>query len=225
MKRSEINQLIKNTKEFFSAMSFQLPPWAFWGPEDWAGRAEECREIVEAMLGWDITDFGSGDIERRGLFLFALRNGRPDKDGKPYAEKIMMVNENQETPFHYHWNKMEDIINRGGGRLVLELYLADDNDSFSHNPVPVSIDGRARTVEPGTPFALSPGESITLYPRLYHRFFAEPGGGPVLTGEVSMVNDDTTDNRFKDTVGRFPEVEEDTEPLHLLISDYPAYVT
>lgn len=42
------------------------------------------------MLGWDLTDFGSGDFARRGLFLFTMRNGAARRDAKPYAEKIMI---------------------------------------------------------------------------------------------------------------------------------------
>jgi D-lyxose ketol-isomerase len=38
-----------------------------------------------------------------------------------------------------------------------------------------------------------------------------------------MVNDDRTDNRFHTPVGRFPQIEEDAPPLHLLTVDYPNY--
>ena len=31
------------------------------------------------------------------------------------------------------------------------------------------------------------------------------------------------DNRFYKTVGRFPAIEEDVEPLHLLTTDYAKY--
>ncbi|MFW6277292.1 MAG: D-lyxose/D-mannose family sugar isomerase, partial [Prolixibacteraceae bacterium] len=112
MKRSEINQLISEAKDFFEKMNFKLPPWGYWPPEEWKGKAETCSEIAENMLGWDLTDFGSSDFHNRGLLLFTIRNGNLKKDKKPYAEKIMIVEENQETPMHYHWNKMEDIINR-----------------------------------------------------------------------------------------------------------------
>jgi D-lyxose ketol-isomerase len=59
---------------------------------------------------------------------------------------------------------------------------------------------------------------------LYHRFYGEKGKGRVLIGEVSMVNDDENDNRFYDKVGRFPEIEEDVEPVHLLVNDYSKYL-
>jgi D-lyxose ketol-isomerase len=73
---------------------------------------------------------------------------------------------------------------------------------------------------PGETVRLRPGESITLTQGLYHQFSGEPGFGKVLVGEVSAVNDDHTDNRFFDPVGRFPEIVEDEAPLHLLVGDY-----
>lgn len=225
MKRSEVNAYLADAKRFFSEHGFTLPPWAFWAPEDWK-KAANTAEIREAALGWDVTDFGSGDYEKRGLLLFALRNGLPGNRSpaglpyaKPYAEKIMIVEETQETPFHFQWKKMEDIINRGGGNLVLELYKADANEEFSDEASVISLDGLQQEVPPGGTVILHPGESITLYPYLYHRFFGEPGKGRVLVGEVSSVNDDSADDRFKEAGGRYPALEEDEEPLHLLVSD------
>lgn len=220
MKRSEINQLIDNSREFFKAMNFQLPPWAHWTPAMWNDRKESCREIIDNMLGWDLTDFGSGDFHRQGLILFTLRNGNLKKDHKPYAEKIMIVEELQETPMHFHWNKMEDIINRGGGNLIIELFSSTTDEQLSNQPFVVRIDGVERTCVPGEKVVLTPGESICLYQGLYHRFYGEPGKGKVLVGEVSMVNDDTDDNRFLEPVGRFPKIDEDAAPIHLLASDY-----
>ncbi|MFW6303217.1 MAG: D-lyxose/D-mannose family sugar isomerase [Candidatus Sumerlaeota bacterium] len=225
MKRSEINRIMADAKDFFAEYRFVLPPWGYWKPEEWAGRYDECREIVENQLGWDITDFGSGDFRKRGLLLFTIRNGNPEKDKKPYAEKIMIVEEEQETPMHFHWNKMEDIINRGGGNLVIELYHSTDTEELADKPIGVQTDGMTREVEPGGKVILTPGESITLDQTVYHRFYGEAGKGKVLVGEVSQVNDDATDNRFLETVGRFPAIEEDEKPLHLLLGDYPKFVT
>ena len=36
-----------------------------------------------------------------------------------------------------------------------------------------------------------------------------------------MVNDDNTDNRFLEGMGRFSAVEEDEAPLYLLCNEYP----
>ncbi|HSM46326.1 MAG TPA: D-lyxose/D-mannose family sugar isomerase [Draconibacterium sp.] len=223
MKRSEINQLIKLSKEFFNQMNFKLPPWAFWKPDDWKGKYETCSEIADNMLGWDLTDFGSGDFHRYGLILFTIRNGNIRKDKKPYAEKIMIVEEMQETPTHFHWSKMEDIINRGGGNLVIELWNSTPEEELSNEPFTVKTDGVLRKLLPGDKIILTPGESICLTQGLYHRFYGEAGKGKVLVGEVSAVNDDNTDNRFNPPVGRFPEIEEDEAPLHLLVSDYHKY--
>jgi D-lyxose ketol-isomerase len=133
----------------------------------------------------------------------------------------MIVEEGQVTPFHFHWMKTEDIINRGGGNLVIELYNSDAGDNFVQSEINVKCDGVERSVAPGGKVILQPGDSITLVPRLYHKFYGEPGKGRVLVGEVSSVNDDATDNRFKDPVGRFPEIEEDETPRHYLCNDYP----
>jgi D-lyxose ketol-isomerase len=224
MKRSEINQLIRESIEFFNQMNFKLPPWTFWKPADWKGKYETCSEIVDNMLGWDLTDFGSGDFHQRGLILFTLRNGNLKKDKKPYAEKAMIVEENQETPMHFHWSKMEDIINRGGGNLVLELFASDEKEGLSDTEFDTQIDGVKHHLKPNSRVILKPGESICLEQGIYHRFYGEPGKGKVFVGEVSAVNDDTSDNRFLDFVGRFPEIEEDEEPLHLLVSDYKNFI-
>jgi len=224
MKRSEINQLIVESIQFFESLNFKLPVWGYWKAADWKGKAEIAGEVVENMLGWDLTDFGSNDFHKRGLILFTIRNGNMKKDKKPYAEKIMIVEENQETPMHYHWNKMEDIINRGGGNLVIELHNSDSKSQFTNKPVTVKIDGIVRTVEPGGKVVLTPGESICLEQGIYHRFYGEAGKGKVLVGEVSMVNDDSNDNYFYEPVGRFPDIEEDEAPLHLLATDYSNYL-
>jgi D-lyxose ketol-isomerase len=224
MKRSEINQIIKNAKAFMASKQFILPPWAYWSVADWKANKENAHEVIENMLGWDITDFGSGDFYRCGLFLFTLRNGKYMEAKKPYAEKIMIVEENQETPMHYHWSKMEDIINRGGGNLVIELYNSTKDDQLDTTPVIYKKDGVTGKVEAGGNVILTPGESICLEPGMYHRFYGEPGKGTVLVGEVSAVNDDASDNCFYEQVGRFPVVDEDEQPLHLLGADYQKFI-
>lgn len=87
MKRSEINQIIKDAKAFMAEKQFILPPWAYWSIDDWKKNKHDAEEIIINMLGWDITDFGSGDFYSRGLFLFTIRNGKFKVDKKPYAEK------------------------------------------------------------------------------------------------------------------------------------------
>jgi D-lyxose ketol-isomerase len=224
VKRSEINNLIREALEFFDSMNFKLPPWGYWSHDDWNKNRKNCDEIFKNQLGWDLTDFGTGDFARSGLLLFTIRNGNLKFDQKPYAEKIMIVGEGQVTPMHFHWSKMEDIINRGGGNLMMELYYSDDNEEFTDQSFEVSIDGIRKVLDPGSIVRLTPGESITLYQGLYHKFYGEKGKGKVMVGEVSAVNDDHTDNRFHENVGRFPEIAEDEPPVHLLVSDYEKYL-
>ncbi len=224
MKRSEINSIIKSASSFFTQNRFMLPGWASWPPEAWKGSYDRCSEIIDNKLGWDITDFGSGNFAARGLVLFTIRNGNWLRKDKLYCEKIMVAGEDQETPLHYHWNKTEDIINRGGGNLVLELYLPENEGGLSDSPLNVSIDGVSVTVKAGEQLVLGPGSSICLKPGVYHRFYGQKGSGKVLIGEVSMVNDDEHDNSFYETIGRFPEIEEDEDPVHLLVNDYTRYL-
>jgi D-lyxose ketol-isomerase len=157
-----------------------------------------------------------------GLVLFTLRNGRrgTDRYPKTYAEKIMLVGEGQLTLTHFHWEKTEDIINRGGGRLSLCLHNATDRDRQADTPVTVSMDGVRRSLPAGAVVTLEPGESITLPPRLYHSFWGERGTGAVLVGEVSTVNDDHRDNCFLEEQLRFPMIDEDEPPRRYLVGDY-----
>ncbi len=223
MKRSEINQAIRSGERFFVSRGFSLPAWAAWVPERWPGMRADADELDRVHLGWDITDFGSGDYPRRGLLLFTMRNGLVGSKGKTYAEKAMIVGVDQETPTHFHDAKMEDIINRGGGELVLQLWNSDADAGLAKSTVEVRVDGIRRNLPAGGSVRLSPGESICLEPRLYHRFWGERER--VLVGEVSMVNDDVGDNHFLENVGRFPAIEEDEAPWRLLVSDYPQWIT
>ena len=116
---------------------------------------------------------------------------------------------------------MEDIINRGGGNVVFHLWNADEKEELADTDVNVFRDGRKYTVPAGSEIILKPGESLTLYPYTYHDFSVEPGTGYALIGEVSMCNDDNTDNRFYEPIGRFPTIEEDEPAYRLLCNEYP----
>lgn len=224
MRRAEINEIIKQAQSFIEGFGYVLPPFAHWTPEDWDANRAEAGAIVDAALGWDITDYGLGKFEETGLFLFTVRNGNEADlragSGMLYAEKIMISRRDQLSPMHYHRVKAEDIINRGGGTLVVELYHreAEGEGLDRQRPVTVYCDGMARTVQAGGRIALAPGESVTLLPTVYHAFWGE--GEDVLIGEVSTVNDDRTDNYFLDKLGRFPDIEEDEPPYRLLVKDY-----
>ena len=195
-------------------------------PDDWAKADASWDEVRDCRLGWDITDYGLGDFDKVGFSLITIRNGNRAMSGKypkVYAEKLLFLKEGQYSPNHFHWYKTEDIINRGGGTVLIRVYNSHADESIDYDsPVTVHTDGQSRTVPAGTQIRLTPGESIFITQRLYHDFTVEPGTGDVLLGEVSQCNDDEHDNRFEPRVGRFPEIEEDEPPYRLLCSEYPA---
>ncbi len=225
MKRSQINAALKEMEAMVSRCGFALPPFCSFTPEQWREKGHDYDEVRENMLGWDITDYGMGRFDELGFSLITIRNGNrrmPEKYTKTYAEKLLYIKEGQYSPMHFHWLKAEDIINRGGGNVLIRVYNAtQDEDLDRVNDVTVHVDGRELTAPAGTQVRLTPGESITIYPRMYHDFTVEEGSGPVLLGEVSQCNDDDTDNRFYGELGRFPTIEEDEPPYRLLCSEYP----
>lgn len=223
MKRSEINRAIREMEQLVRAHGFALPPFCSFTPEEWREKGHAFDEIRDNMLGWDITDYGLGRFDEVGFALITLRNGNVNNPAYPktYAEKLLMVKEGQMAPMHFHWHKMEDIINRGGGNVLITVYQADEREGFSTQDVTVHCDGKRFTVPAGAQVKLCPGQSITVYPYLYHDFHVEPGSGAVLLGEVSMCNDDEHDNRFYEPIGRFPEIEEDEPAYRLLCTEYP----
>lgn len=226
MKRSEINAVMQDVDSFLHDMKFHLPAWAHWSLQDWRARKGDAQEVIDRRLGWDITDFGRGNFREFGLFLFTIRNGMLDAlhagKGKSYCEKILVGDPGQMNPLHYHWTKTEDIINRGGGDLIVQLYNATPDSSLAESDVTVMCDGVKRVVKAGGTLCLKPGESVTLEPYYWHRFWFE--GGRVLMGEVSLVNDDNTDNCFNEPLSRFSSIEEDEAPLHLLVNDYARFL-
>ena len=225
MKRSEINRVIRTAKDAIAGYGFALPPFAFWSPDDWRSKGPEVSEIPARGLGWDITDFGLGDFDKCGLTLFTIRNGDPDAlkrgGGKTYCEKLAFMELGQHCPDHYHYVKVEDIVNRAGGDLLVQLHRGDESGAFTDDALRISVDGVVRSVPAGGVVRLAPGESLTLEPGVYHGLWAE--GAPVMFGEVSVVNDDLTDNRFYQPIGRFPKIDEDEPPEHLLVGDYATY--
>ena len=204
------------TWKLLDAAKYGLSSPVIVGTDDYiAGKMRRAPHAEEA--------FGYA-FEKVGLFLFTMRNGNPKDPScqKTYAEKYLISKENQDSPMHFHWHKMEDIINRGGGHLMMRVYNCAPDESMADTPVTVHIDGREMTVPAGTVLRLLPGESLSIPPYLYHEFWAEEGFAPCLIGEVSMVNDDNTDNRFYEPQGRFPTIEEDEPPLYLLCNEYPS---
>ena len=225
MKRSEINKAILEAMERMSEYKITLPCFGYWKVEDWKNKTAITGRIRERMMGWDVTDFGSGNFSKCGATLFTVRNG--DKNDTelrmPYAEKYIILSDKteQEIPLHYHIYKSEDIINRGGGVLVVQLYhKAEDGGLDMERPVEVYTDCINNTVAPGGEIEVMPGDSITLEPYVYHRFYAKKDCGLLIVGEVSKVNDDNTDNVFYQPSERFIAVEEDEPVTYPLVNEY-----
>lgn len=225
MKRSEINKALRELESMIKEYRYFLPRFADFTPDEWKTKGHEWDEVRDNMLGWDITDYGSGNFDKIGFSLFTIRNGnqkRQDEYPKPYAEKFLYLKEGQYALNHFHWFKMEDIINRGGGNLLIRVFNAHEDETVDReSDVTIHVDGETRVVPAGTQVKLEPGMSLTVTQRLYHDFEVEPGTGAVLIGEVSQCNDDNTDNRFNPPAGRFPTIEEDEAPYRLLCNEYP----
>lgn len=225
MKRSEINKALQELETVCKKYNCFLPPFCSFTPEDWKNKGHEYDEIRDCMLGFDITDYGLGDFNKVGFSLITIRNGNmkmKDKYPKVYAEKLLYLKEGQHSPNHFHWYKTEDIINKGGGNVLIQVYNSLSDESIDYkSDVTVHTDGKTYQVPAGSIIRLTPGESIHIQQRMYHDFNVEPGTGNVLLGEVSQCNDDNTDNRFNPEVGRFPKIEEDELPYRLLCNEYP----
>jgi D-lyxose ketol-isomerase len=222
LKRSNLTSLIADAKALAASYHRVLPSWSNWGIADYVAKPDVARYVKNRQMGWDVTDFGGSNFDERGLLLFCLRNGiQGNPTEKPYAEKMLVVGEMQETPFHLHHVKLEDIINCGGGNLMIEFLYKESETSSPDRPITVKADGETVVLAPREPLRLHPGQSVTVERGIYHRFYAEAGAGPCLGWEVSQVNDDFTDNYFLEDGGRFSSVEEDAPIVHPLWHEVP----
>ena len=226
MRRSEINQIIIESIDFIESFGFFLPPFAYNKIGKMILEKESYTNIINCKLGWDITDYGKKSFRDIGLCLFTIRNGnliKSDNNIIPYAEKIMISRKNQISPMHRHIVKTEDIINRGGASLAIEMFNSNPRGNLDFNKqVSLLINSQHHFLKPGEIIKIDPGESVTLFPGNWHKFWGD--GGDVLIGEVSSINDDNNDNIFYEKILRFSEVEEDEDPIHLLVSDYKKYI-
>ena len=222
MLRSFIDRRIDAMLEFCDRCGFKLPPFAWWRLEDFRAAPETTARIAEGGLGWNIVEFRRDAFAREGLSVFTLRMGdwRKLKDGagRLYSEKALFAEDGQRTPHHYHAVKTEDILNRGGARFVVELFKVDRFGRRLDQRVRALKDATVIDVAAGGRIALEPGESLVLEPYVAHAFWAE--GGATLAGEVSLANDDATDNYFLPPPDAPAPIEEDAPMRHPTIRDY-----
>jgi len=150
IKRSEVNRIMKESDKFIRSFGYIMPPFAYWSPSEFKSRKAEAQKIIDSNLGWDITDYGLNEFDKTGLFLFTVRNGNnadlSKGRGMLYAEKAMISRDKQYSPMHRHNLKAEDIINRGGGTLVIELFGDTDGKCDRSKGVTVYTDGLKRVL-------------------------------------------------------------------------------
>jgi D-lyxose ketol-isomerase len=220
-RRSEVNRRIDEAAHIIRSQGFALPPFSAWSPREWQAAGAEWDQARLARLGWDVTDFGLGDFSRFGRVLFTLRNGTQGDSLKPYAEKIILGRHGQRAPAHYHLRKVEDIINRGGGEVVLRLSPAR---GISKQTL-VYRDGRQIPIVGEMTIRIQPGESVCLPPGTVHQFWGEEteSGRIPLIGEVSSFCDDINDNVFFEDVARFMEIVEDEPARYSLCHELPDF--
>ncbi|MEI3175427.1 MULTISPECIES: D-lyxose/D-mannose family sugar isomerase [unclassified Candidatus Paralachnospira] len=220
MKRSVINTNIEWAMDLCKELHFNLPDFAYWTPEDWEAKKDITDRMRKVAMGWDVTDYASNDFDKRGAVLFTLRNGEMDDPGRPYCEKMIAMKDGQELPMHFHYDKTEDIINRAGGVLCIQVFNSTSKEDGykldTESDVTLYLDGVKKTMPAGTTIKVTNGNSVTLTPYVYHRFYAE--GGPVIVGEVSKVNDDAKDNHFVEEL--VMTIEEDEPVRHNLCGGY-----
>ena len=73
MKRSEINQALREMEAMIRKCGFPVSPFCGFIPEDWQKLGHKYDKIRDNLLGWNITDYG---LERC-------------KYTKTYAEKLL----------------------------------------------------------------------------------------------------------------------------------------
>ena len=143
MKRSEVNKALKELEAMCEKHHCYLPPFCYFTPEH---IGHEYDEVRDCMLGWDITDYGTGNFDKFGFSLITIHYGNrsmEDKYPKVYAEKLLYLKEDQYAPNHFHWFKTEDIINPGGGNVFIQVYNSLPNEEVNYkSDITVHTDNR-----------------------------------------------------------------------------------
>ena len=149
MKRSEINRLIEDALKFFQEMHFKLPPLGYLdtGAMEQAGgivRGSGNESVGMGPHGFWYREFQCGRVAAfhpskresatRPEALCGKNHDRPGGTGDPHAFST--------------GPKMEDIINRGGGNLMIQLYPSDREGGFAKKSFQVSLDGLKRELKP-----------------------------------------------------------------------------
>jgi len=222
VKRSFVDSRIDRMLELCACQGVALPPFALWREADFRANPDAASLIAERGMGWNVVEFKPGLFAREGLTLFTLRMGEwrdlGAGRGRLYAEKAILAEDGQRAPHHYHLVKTEDVVNRGGARFVVELFKVDARGAPLKERFRALKDVSVLDLNPGDQVRLEPGESLTLDPFIADAFWAE--GGPAVAGEVSLANDDTTDNYFVPPLGPLGPIEEDAQARYVTVRDH-----
>lgn len=204
----------------------KLPPFALWGEARYRADPAAAKRISEGGLGWNIVEFAPGGFAREGLGVFTLRMGDwaqlATGRGRLYGEKALMAEDGQRTPHHYHIVKTEDLLNRGGARFVVELFKVNRAGAPLKERFRVLKDATMVDLGPGDRVSLEPGESLVLEPFVAHAFWAE--GGSALGGEISLANDDLSDNYFLPAPVAPAPITEDAAKRYVTVRDHARLV-
>ena len=222
MKRSFIDRRIDAMLELCDRHGFKLPPFALWGEAEYRADPDSAQRIAQGGLGWNVVEFTPERYATDGITVFTTRmgdwRGLASGRGRLYAEKAIMAEHGQRAPHHYHVVKTEDILNRGGARFIVELFKVDRSGQRLNERFKVLKDTKLLTLSAGDRVTLEPGESIVLEPFVAHAFWAE--GGAVLAGEVSLANDDASDNYFLPALAPVRPIEEDEDKRYVTVRDH-----
>ncbi len=189
MKRSTVNQAVKDAKLFFAKHHWVLPP----NPR------------------WDVTDFGLNNFYENGLVLvnLAVEN--------EYCEKLMYARKNMKTPFHSHKKKKEDIIVRNG-EMAIRLWKGRPDTTPEGTKFNIRINGEDKELQSGEICRLSSGERITLFPGIYHEFWPV-SNECILGEVSTANDDTNDNFFLNANIGRFSAIDEDEPAEVKLISD------
>jgi D-lyxose ketol-isomerase len=222
VKRSFIDARIDRMLELCGRHGVALPPFALWREADFRANSDAARLIAGRGIGWNVVEFKPGLFAREGLTLFTLRMGDwrhlGAGRGRLYAEKAIVAEDGQRAPHHYHVVKTEDIVNRGGARFVVELFKVDAEGAPLKERFRALKDVSMLELSPGDQVRLEPGESLTLEPFIAHAFWAE--GGATVAGEVSLANNDATDNYFLPPLDPPSPIDEDAPARYVTVGDH-----
>ena len=144
MKRSRVNEIIREADAFIRSFGYVMPPFAYWTPDELQGAPAAPASSTPGSAGTSPTTARATSTSSAcscSPCATAAPPISPRGSGMLYAEKIMISRKDQLSPMHRHDVKAEDIINRGGGTLVLELFSRDADGR--HRPP-----GRGRACRP-----------------------------------------------------------------------------